>query len=792
MNMSDTPTLSPTSDYSSNSGNTPIFPAEQKDIELPEIGSVNSVVVSPTKHDSVTQKTPVDVNPVDRYDSESDHDDANKRKAKKKFWFRITIVDIILIIVAVLLICIGLAVGLISFFLLQQKERTLSQNDLYGIATLNAANVKKAVEDAVRSTTALQAVLTYANGSIDYYSQYLPFMNSSGLFSSRYQALNYAQFVTNAQRSQFEATERLQGLAYANFTIKTKDANGTYIVSPQKSYYAPVVQVFPYTAPSLTVLGYDVTSDPVKNQTINTMLSTKATALSGRVNLLVGDSVASGGAIIMAPVIVQGLIQGFALGAFYASTVINGSLDYTDTKDLVVAVIDLNNTSTNFADVLMCTTLTNAQAAAQFGPGYTVDNVTTEMLQSMYYNAPFTPPGVTIQVVDRLWAVYFVPTNAYIASYSSYQKWVALFVSIVAGIILASLIVFFTKRLQYVQYVRAITSEQVKILETSQSKLQSLLNKIAVRERKTRGTIDAIPDMIFTVNHMGRVLQTNASFDNALMYGSEELLKGLYVDRIFPNLESMFFLRQNSIESIDTEAATKEGDRVKVQVTVRNLIFSRKDKLSSTDSHAATTRDKESIETGVTSKDEIEAFVIIARNMTDREQLLEDMMKREKRYQDRMKFVDFDVQYKLSTFKKSFKKYCRSLQNPNQSADALDLLTFLDIVQGYKKLPFEHRMNQQTQLYETYMKKDAPNRLSIMNEQLTNQISLKVTKSVGDHDVFDEVEEAVKTKLVTEYYPGYVAQQPAEEESKSTHSSDEITTTTDTNTITTSGEHTDR
>jgi hypothetical protein len=285
------------------------------------------------------------------------------------------------------------------------------------------------------------------------------------------------------------------------------------------------------------------------------------------------------------------------------------------------------------------------------------------------------------------------------------------------------------------------------------------------------------------------------------MYGSVELEKGLYVDRVLPNMESSFYLKQQSIEAVDSEAATKEGDYVKVQITVRNLMHTRKDKLSSTsDSHLPTARDKE-IETSVTNKDEIEAFVIVARNMTDREKLLEDMMKREQRYKERMKVVDFDAQMKLSTFRKQFKKYCRTVLATEQSTDAFDLIGFLDVAEGYKKLPFEQRMNQQATLYDTYVREGAPQRLSVMNKntQLESQVSLKISKSVGDQDVFDDVEEAVKMRLVTEYYNGYMAQlQVQESESASTNSSDETTTapdtttTHDTTTVTTSGEHTDR
>jgi hypothetical protein len=274
----------------------------------------------------------------------------------------------------------------------------------------------------------------------------------------------------------------------------------------------------------------------------------------------------------------------------------------------------------------------------------------------------------------------------------------------------------------------------------------------------------------------------------------------------------MFFLRQHSVESLDTEAASKEGNRIKVQVTVRNLMFSRKDKMSSTGSIATTARDKDgSVETSVTSKDEIEAFVIVARNMTDRDKLLEDMMKREQRYQDRMKLVEFEAQFKIPSFRKQFKKHCRSLASAEQATESIDLIAFLDVIQGYKKSPFEQRMNQQANLYDTYVAPNAPQLLSVMkqNPQLSSQVALKITKSVGDADVFDEVEEAVKMRIVTEYYPAYTALHPTEESASqsntNTNSSDEITTATDTHTqkdtdththkdteTFTAGDHTDR
>jgi CHASE1-domain containing sensor protein len=497
--MSDTPNstgsaLSPQSDYSSTRGTTPILPQTSPEIELQDIDSPQLVSPNNPRASYNPNKT-VPEAPVERYDSESDHENPNKRRKRNaKFWFTITKVDIVLIFVALFLVCLGLAVGLISFFLLQNEEKNIASNNLSLISSLNAASVSKSLTDTARSVTAVQAALIYANASVDYYTQYLPFMNASGLFTNRFSNLNYVQFVNDVDRDAFEANAKLQGKAYTNFEIKIQDSTGAYQTSPRKtsSPYAVVYQTYPEAS---VARGFDVASDPAKNVTINTMLRTKQVAMTGKVAVIAANN--GGGALIMAPVTVGGVIKGFTLGAFLANNVIKGALDYTDTKNLVVAVVDMNSTSANYNDILMSSTITDAQAAKQFGANVKASDVTPQMLQSMADSAVFAPVGVTITAIDRQWGVYFIPTQAYVSESASYQKWVSLFVSLVGGIVLAGLIGFFTKRVQYAQYVRAITKEQVQILESSQSKLHSLLNKIAVRERKTRGTIDAIPDMVF-------------------------------------------------------------------------------------------------------------------------------------------------------------------------------------------------------------------------------------------------------------------------------------------------------
>ncbi|KAL0480597.1 Pcryo [Acrasis kona] len=317
-------------------------------------------------------------------------------------------------------------------------------------------------------------------------------------------------------------------------------------------------------------------------------------------------------------------------------------------------------------------------------------------------------------------------TRSFLDSHSIYTKDLALVLCILGSLTLAILNSLVTKRIQYSYFTAKLNKMKLNSLLQSHKKTNVLLQKIGLRESKSRATIDAIPDIIFTIDSNGDIVQTNATFDKVVKLSAQDLEKRVPFKTILCNLDDSFLTKDDSIELVDTVVSIpQDGSTIKVQATVRNL------------------HQREGQE---------ESHVVVCKINEEQEELLRNLSVFEKTSKLRLRFVDLEVTLRDKNYKGQLVAFCASIKDPVKSTRALRLIKFIEAVESYKKHTFDQRIVDQEILYKKFF---PLNGAIITDTNLLSLLSVMVTKSKGDMNIYDDVCDVVKLEFLNDYFVSF-------------------------------------
>ncbi|KAL0486312.1 hypothetical protein AKO1_001944 [Acrasis kona] len=268
---------------------------------------------------------------------------------------------------------------------------------------------------------------------------------------------------------------------------------------------------------------------------------------------------------------------------------------------------------------------------------------------------------------------------------------------------------------------------------------------MSAQERKTRSTLDSIPDYVMSINQSGRIIQTNATFDRVIGYTATEMEKGAFVGQILSELPFRFYETDN--RQVETFLVTRYDKRIRVMVTIVDLLQS-PNILSSSPKHI------KSIE--LVEDDENESFLIVARpldNVATDAILAKHLTFKECQVDGvRRDSLIFEFKQKFKNnveFRRAIRRFAKGERNE-------ELVEFLEAVLKYRTLiTVEKRMDKQRKIYNKYFENDAPKLLNL-DHALRTQYALKVQKSIGDVDLFDDAETHVEETVVTGSYQRFL------------------------------------
>jgi PAS domain-containing protein len=632
------------------------------------------------------------------------------------FFLQPTKHDILPLVLGIIVIALGVTAALLSFFLLRNAETEIARIAL----NTSSQDVSRALSNAAASVVAVvQATATFFQVSktpITLYDQFSPYILSSGSFPKYLSGISYIRAVPVEETDSFVAQMQSMGGDYVDFAITGRDAANKPIPPIWTPLRGIVVQTTPIANMKL-LNGYDINTDYEKNLTMIRALATGTPAATGRIQTATKSDINVATAVFQS-ITNQTSMKPYAIiaGSIVMNQLISEALSSISRK-FYVSVFDTNSTS----DPFVYSTASTSAAG-----------ISSKQNAEMISSAPFVS-SANLTFGDRILSVTLIPQNDYIEQYSTSQRYIALVLSLALMVVLliGVVILYFTRKLLIARQKRRATSVQIDLLKTNQTALRVLLDRIANQESKTRAVINSLPDLICVITATGKILQTNQAFDHEFPFNQQEMEKGVYTWDIFTELSSDFFRVPNE-QGINTTAARRFGGTIDVCLNVRSL----------GDFGGSSTHSNDQVKQSgsVALPDLQEAYVLIAKVISHKFITAET-------HEENLQRHEFERKYRDKKFRDELKRYC-------EKNKTVENVLFLERVKEYKKAAFNVRVDMKKQIFEQFVQADAPMQLNLANQVIVEE-TIKIGKSMGDVDVFKNVEECVIKILANDIYPRF-------------------------------------
>ncbi|KAL9650956.1 hypothetical protein ABK040_015059 [Willaertia magna] len=301
-------------------------------------------------------------------------------------------------------------------------------------------------------------------------------------------------------------------------------------------------------------------------------------------------------------------------------------------------------------------------------------------------------------------------------------------VSIVIALIFARAIIIPWKRLLRSQ------KDRTKELTTSYTQLNLLLERISAEEQKTRKILNSMDDALVTTNSQGQIVHCNDTFYKMFKFTEQDIYGlNLRIQQIIPNLELTELFKQfNSLDTIITpdkelKALTKVGTDFPVRVSLNFCRMYMNDLTSKDDTIILSTEKLVQQE---------QACIILIHSLSDRVNAVE---------KESPETIEFKQMFNNPLKKLDFKEYCRRFKTDEN-------ISFLEDVEIYKNTTsLQERAQKQTEIYNLYLKPEAKRLLNISKEQLAIN-NFRISKGLGEIELFDSLEKTVIENLVHDIY----------------------------------------
>jgi len=341
----------------------------------------------------------------------------------------------------------------------------------------------------------------------------------------------------------------------------------------------------------------------------------------------------------------------------------------------------------------------------------------------------------TVMIFDRNWTLIYAPRDSFltVGDDSRRNQFIGLFVILVCFIVMSLCVAgaVIVKHFVVRNYVQMAFRERVDALQENNCKLESLLDRIAIEEHRTRGVMNSVPFAVLVVDKNGKFLEFNKLFRTVFGQGSKGLSK-MSFNQIFPNYKDPEMLydtfvnevnqSQSTIQMIPMELTSKFSNKIPSEISVTKsqaMVGSRDDhlyiiiiKASSEAMKQATTASNafspSSPLSGVTFVDNSD--LLFHRTIQDGES------------------------------RAKFKEYCTQMHNDES-------ILFIEAVIEYRETKNTvERIEKQEYIYETFLRRKAKKELNLPGNLVQSEQS-KLKNGLGQPDVFDTVYNAVCTLL---------------------------------------------
>lgn len=327
-------------------------------------------------------------------------------------------------------------------------------------------------------------------------------------------------------------------------------------------------------------------------------------------------------------------------------------------------------------------------------------------------------------------------------------------------------------------------NERTRDLANSHNQLLLLVDRISFEEQKTKKIMNSLEDAVVTSDANGKVIHCNNAFFKNFGYTDTDLLDRAVISTILPQIDLSNLIQEmsrteannhglSSIHSVETNAKTKTGVSLSVKVSVSlSQIYSQSiTRFSVAENNSSSTvltaseipnpQPLENVQTSLLKDNRQETVCVILIHILGKISpfgstlVMNNTLEMESSPIHDYPLTNQQMTFEFKEFfmnlekRKLFKEFCANEHNDEN-------IQFLEDVLFYKSLGFiQERVNMQQEIFENYLKANAPKQLNISKKQLETH-SFKISRGLGEFELFDELEKVVIQNIIHDSFKRFM------------------------------------
>lgn len=330
-----------------------------------------------------------------------------------------------------LAIAIGIALSLLSFYIIRNWERSRTRGEIERHARNSAAAIQRGID---RNTDLVQSIAGLFSASFQVErAEFSAFVKGAFGAHNDIQALEWVPRVRDLERASIEEAAQREGLKGFRITERRGDG-GIEKVGWRKEYF-PVYYLEPKKGNEAT-LGLDLGSDPAISSALKRAREKRVVVSSPWINLG-QESNGKEGFLVIHPIYKDigplETFMGFAVGVFRLGDLLEGSLKGLDNKGLDIYLYDES------ADVEKRVLYQIEDSGDQLTKHPFSSEKAGEVLSASNWKETLDLPG-------RRWTVLFHPSTPFFSAVKTSRHWEVLFGGLMLTALLGAYLVTSSRR----------------------------------------------------------------------------------------------------------------------------------------------------------------------------------------------------------------------------------------------------------------------------------------------------------------------------------------------------------
>ncbi|KAL9641700.1 hypothetical protein ABK040_013204 [Willaertia magna] len=360
-------------------------------------------------------------------------------------------------------------------------------------------------------------------------------------------------------------------------------------------------------------------------------------------------------------------------------------------------------------------------------------------------------------ILNTKWRIILKPLTGW---FDSSFLWLEILIAVLVIVIVFILIIFVVvnfvqdhyrkKEYQFIQErLELKVKERTRDLANSHSQLLFLLDRISLEEKRMKKIVNSIDDCILTINlNDFKIIHCNASFYKIFGFNEMDIYHygNVTIATLLPNLQPYLEKKEPIELSKEIKGYTKTGMEIPVKISINfTEMFISKDNLD-----FQTMMDIKNVEhLQKISKQEQVCIVVVHPQITmghlNNGILSTTLNLNNNNNNSDKERLEFQEMFDNHQSRKEFKEFCAKEHNDEN-------ICFLEDVLFYKSLEnIQERLNMQKEMFDNYIKNDAPKQLNISKIELET-FSIKISKGLGDVDIFDDLQGIVIRNVIFDVF----------------------------------------